>query len=172
MSDAVNTEKIPLNVNTEPVEVENDEHDVSRRELVMKGVVGGVCLAYAAAVGYPVYRYLNSPVEKAASVAAVKEVTLDGADTLPVGTAMVFKFGTHPALLIHHDDGSWVALDAVCTHLGCTVQFDKSQKKITCACHGGEFDAKTGKNIAGPPPKPLPMYAVKVEKGKVQVTRA
>ncbi len=151
-------------------EVEQEE-GVSRRAFV-KVAVGGVCLAYAGAIGYPVYRYLNSPVEKAQILAAVKDVTLDKANELPKGSAMMFKFGPYPALLIHHDDDQWVALNAVCTHLGCTVQYKKETGKIQCACHGGVYDAHTGENIGGPPPKPLTKYVVKVQKGSVLVSRA
>lgn len=153
------------------VSLETPEEDFSRRGFV-KFAVGGVCAAYGVALGYPVYRYLNSPVEKASAAAAVKEVNLKDADKLPVGTALMFKFGVSPALLIHHEDGSFIALDAVCTHLGCTVQFEPTTKKITCACHGGEFDAKTGENVAGPPPKPLRKYETIVAAGQVTVKRA
>ncbi len=52
----------------------------------------GVC--YAAAIGYPVYRYLASPVEKAEANAAVTEVTLPDAQKLPAGSALMFKFGS------------------------------------------------------------------------------
>ncbi len=148
--------------------LENEE--VSRRNFV-KVAVGGMCLAYAGAVGYPVFRYLNSPVEKAQVLAAVKDVTLEGAQKLPAGSVMVFRFGPYPAMLIHHEGGEWVAFNAVCTHLGCTVQYHPEQKKIVCACHGGQYDAKTGDNIAGQPPKPLTKFAVKVNDDSVTVSR-
>src|SRR5512138_3055984 len=93
------------------------------RRVFAKMALGTVGLCYAAAIGYPIYRYLASPVEKASALAAVTEVTLKDAQKLPVGSAMMFKFGTQPSMLIHHADGSWVALSAICTHLGCTVQF-------------------------------------------------
>ncbi|MBS1700196.1 MAG: Rieske (2Fe-2S) protein [Armatimonadetes bacterium] len=154
---------------SEPLDEENE--GFTRRGFV-KVAIGGVCAAYGVAVGYPIYRYLNSPVEKAEAAAAVKEVNLKDADKLPKGTALVFKFGTHPSLLIHHDDDTWVALDAVCTHLGCTVQYNPQQKQIVCACHGGVYDAKTGENISGPPPKPLTKYVVNVQAGSVTVSRS
>lgn len=163
--------KVPATSEGAPDEgFEPEDQGFTRRGFVKVAVVG-MCAAYAAAIGYPVYRYLNSPVEKAAGAAAVKDVTLKDADTLPANSALMFKFGTHPAMLIHHEDGTWVALDAVCTHLGCTVAFDPGTKQIVCACHGGRYDAKTGGNISGPPPKPLTKFDVKVSKGSVQVTR-
>ena len=148
-----------------------DDESLSRRGIV-KIAIGGVGLAYAAAVGYPVYRYLNSPVEKAVELAAVKEVVLKDADKLPKGTAMIFKFGVRPALLIHHEDDTWVSLTAVCTHMGCTVAFDPTKEKIVCACHGGVYDPKTGENIEGPPPRPLQKFDLTVAPGSVTVRRA
>lgn len=152
-------------------QVDDDSEGFTRRGFV-KVAVGGVCAAYGVAVGYPIYRYLNSPVERSEAAAAVKEVNLKDADKLPKGTALVFKFGSHPSLLIHHDDDTWVALDAVCTHLGCTVQYEPVKKIIVCACHGGVYDAKTGQNVSGPPPKPLARYDVKVATGNVTITRS
>ena len=147
------------------------EPDMPRSKF-LQVAVGGMCAGYAGIIGYPIYRYLNSPVEKSAAEAAVSEVNLKDADKLPAGTALMFKFGAKPALLIHHKDGAWVALDAVCTHLGCTVRFDPNDQKIVCACHGGVYDAKTGDNVSGPPPKPLKQFVAKVSPGSVLVTRA
>lgn len=156
---------------SEPTTTMNTDEELSRRGLV-KTAVAGVSLAYAGAVGYPIYRYLNSPVETSQAMAAVKEVTLNNAGELPKGSALMFKFGVRPAMLIHHEDDTWVALDAVCTHLGCTVKFDGPTNRIVCACHGGVYDAKTGGNVSGPPPRPLTQYEVSVNKGSVTVKRA
>lgn len=153
-------------------ELENDAESagITRRGFV-KVAMAGVSLGYAGAIGYPIFRYLNSPVEKEAALSAIKEVTLPKADELPKGAVLVFKFGPRPALLIHHDDDSWVALDAVCTHMGCTVGFDAKVGRIVCQCHGGQYDAKTGENISGPPPRPLKKFSLTVAKGQVTVTR-
>lgn len=149
----------------------DEDAGITRRGFV-KVAVGGVAGVYAVAVGYPVYKYLNTPVEKSIAESAVKEVELKDADKLPKGSVLMFKFGAKPAMLIHHDDDQWVALSAVCTHLGCTVQYKGGEPRIHCACHGGQYDPKTGENLSGPPPKPLTKYAVKVGAGVVTVSRA
>ena len=136
--------------------VESGDKEISRLSFI-KVAVGGMCLAYAAAVGYP---------------SNVKDVSLSGADKLEKGSVLLFKFGPYPSMLIHHTDDTWVAFDAVCTHLGCTVQYHTDQDKIICACHGGVYDSKTGANISGPPPKPLTKFNVKVASGSVTVSRA
>lgn len=141
------------------------------RRMFVRVATGAAGCAYAGMIGYPIYRYLDSPVEKAALEAAVSEVSLPGADTLPVGSALMFKFGAAPALLIHLKDGTWSALSAVCTHLGCTVQYQGGADRIFCACHGGTYDPRTGANVSGPPPRPLTAFKVTPAKGTVTVTR-
>ena len=142
----------------------------SRRGFLVAAGAAGLC--YVAALGYPVYRYLASPAEMAASEAAVTEVTLKDAEKLPAGSALMFKFGSSPAMLIHHTDNTWTALTAVCTHLGCTVQYEPDMNRIHCACHGGVYDPRTGANVSGPPPRPLKRFKVAVGAADVQVSRA
>ncbi|MDX2033982.1 MAG: Rieske (2Fe-2S) protein [Blastocatellia bacterium] len=162
---------MPTTMNSAPQAEADPESTPGRRAFVRLGL-GAVGAGYAAAIGYPIYAYLSTPAERAAQSSAVTQTTLDGADKLPVGSAMMFKFGTKPALLIHHQDGAWVALDAVCTHLGCTVQYQKDQNRIFCACHSGVYDPKTGANVAGPPPRPLTAFNVEVQDGRVLVSKA
>lgn len=138
----------------------------------VKVVSGVMTLAYAGAIGYPIYKYLSTPVEKSAELAAVKEVNLPNADKLAKGAALMFKFGVRPSLLIHHTDDTWTALTAVCTHMGCTVAYNPATAGIECHCHGGRYDAKTGENISGPPPRPLKKFELTVAAGSVTVRRA
>ena len=148
-----------------------DVPPLTRRKFVKAGMaVAGA--AYAAAFGYPLYRYLASPAERAAALAAVKDITLDGADKLPRQAALMFKFAGRPAILLHHTDDTWTALTAVCTHLGCTVQYESQADRIHCACHGGVYNAYTGANVSGPPPKPLKLFKVAVNEAGVDVSRA
>jgi cytochrome b6-f complex iron-sulfur subunit len=148
---------------------ESGERNTRRAFLAAAGAAG---LCYAAALAYPIYRYLASPEEMALSATAVTEVTLKDAQKLPAGSVLMFKFGTRPAMLIHHLDGRWVSMTAVCTHLGCTVQYEPQADRIHCACHGGVYNAYTGANVSGPPPKPLTAYKVAVNAADVEVSRA
>jgi cytochrome b6-f complex iron-sulfur subunit len=154
-----------------------EEHDDFTRRGFVKVVAGGVGLAYLVALGYPIYRYLHSPVEASEAMAAVKEVGLKDADKLPKGSALMFKFGLRPSVLIHHlpdpahPNDEWVALTAVCTHMGCTVAYNPATNHLECHCHGGVYDANSGDNISGPPPRPLKKYLVKVAPGIVTVSR-
>ena len=157
--------KLPANIVEEPGD------STTRRVFMAAAGVAGAC--YLAALGYPVYRYLASPAEKASEEAAVTSVSL-GAEYkgLLKGTSKMFKFGHSPAVLIHHLDDTWVAMTAVCTHLGCTVQYEPQADRIHCACHGGVYNPYTGANVSGPPPKPLKLFKVAVNENGVEVSRA
>jgi Rieske Fe-S protein len=78
---------------------------------------------------------------------------------LAPGGFKIFPFGGQPGLLIRNADGSYRAFTAVCTHLGCTVQYKSAESAIWCACHNGRYDL-TGRNVSGPPPRPLEPFVV------------
>jgi thiosulfate dehydrogenase (quinone) large subunit len=68
-----------------------------------------------------------------------------------------------PALAVQLSDGSVVGFDAVCTHAGCTVSYDKSRRLLVCPCHGAEFDpARAAAVVLGPAPTPLASINVQV----------
>jgi len=159
-------------INLENIVPESQEpgEETTRRFFMAAAGAAGLC--YAAAMAYPIYRYLASPEEMAMNATAVTEVTLKDANKLPLGSVLMFKFGTSPAMLIHHQDGRWISLTAVCTHLGCTVQYEPQADRIHCACHGGVYDPYTGANVSGPPPKPLRLFKAVVNDTGVEVSRS
>ena len=116
---------------------------------------------------YPLARYLVPPI---IPEAVTHRVTAAKKDELKPGTGKTFPFGSQPGLLIRMPDGEYRAFSAVCTHLGCTVQYRGGDKVIWCACHNGTYDVE-GRNVSGPPPAPLERYAVHVEGGDVIVEK-
>ncbi len=65
--------------------------------------------------------------------------------------------------------GEVSAYSAVCTHLGCIIQYaPMGQRAWLCPCHKGAYDA-AGKVIAGPPPRGLTPLPVAVRDGRVFV---
>jgi cytochrome b6-f complex iron-sulfur subunit len=154
-----------------PSNIVEDAGEKNTRRAFM-ALAGAAGLAYTAALAYPIYRYLASPQEMAMEATAVTEVMLKDAQKLAAGSVLMFKFGTAPGLLIHHEDGRWIAMTAVCTHLGCTVQYEPQADRIHCACHGGVYNPYTGANVSGPPPKPLKLFKVAVNEAGVLVSRA
>jgi cytochrome b6-f complex iron-sulfur subunit len=74
--------------------------------------------------------------------------------------------------LIVEKDGSGIrnyALNAVCTHLGCVVPWNRAANKFMCPCHGSQYD-ETGKVVRGPAPLSLALaHLDENEAGKVSL---
>ncbi|MDB4859460.1 Rieske 2Fe-2S domain-containing protein [Candidatus Marinimicrobia bacterium] len=60
---------------------------------------------------------------------------------------------------IVRDDEKITALSTVCTHLGCTPNWQETERKFKCPCHGSGFRA-TGINFEGPAPRPLERFKI------------
>lgn len=86
---------------------------------------------------------------------------------LPVGGTKGVTYGGVPVLVIRTPE-SIRAFSLICTHLGCTVEWQANQKEFYCPCHDGRFD-EFGEVLAGPPPIPLEQISVTVEGDRVIV---
>lgn len=116
---------------------------------------------------YPIARYLTPPDVPEANTLSV---TAGSARALLPNSGRVVPFGSRPALVVRTAGGDLRAFSATCTHLDCTVQYRSDLQRIWCACHNGEYDL-TGRNVAGPPPRPLEAYDVKVKADEIVITR-
>jgi thiosulfate dehydrogenase [quinone] large subunit len=84
---------------------------------------------------------------------------------LPVGQSQTFVTPdtNQKAILIHDEDGTVMAYNATCTHMGCEVVFDKQDKDLFCPCHSARFECKGGQPTQGPAKEPLTRYKVQVD---------
>lgn len=139
---------------------------IERRRLLDVLLSGGI-VAFLGAVLYPVMRYLTPPPVQQVATSSVTAATV--AEVKP-NSGKVFRFGSKPGILVRLPSGEWRAFSAVCTHLQCTVQYRADIERIWCPCHNGHFDL-SGKNVSGPPPKPLEAYDVIVKEEEVVVIR-
>jgi len=137
-----------------------------RRHFV-NALLGSGLVATAVSIIYPILKFVIPP-ETAES--AVMTASAGRPDDLLPNTGRIFQFGGEPGLIVRTSEGELRAFSARCTHLNCTVQYDSGEKQIVCACHGGVFDLN-GKNVAGPPPKPLVTYSVNVRGDEIVVSR-
>ncbi len=142
------------------------EQPTSRRN-VLNYLLGTGAFASLGAILYPITRFMIPPriVESSASSVVAGTVA-----ELKPNEGKIFKFGSKPGLLIQTPAGEYRAFSAVCTHLDCTVQYRSDEKLIWCACHNGRYDL-TGKNISGPPPRPLEEFKVNVRGDEIVVSR-
>ena len=70
--------------------------------------------------------------------------------------------------LVRLADGGFLALHRQCTHLGCSVPWDEAAGRFACPCHASVFDLR-GDVLAPPAPRPLDLFAVRIENGIVKV---
>jgi cytochrome b6-f complex iron-sulfur subunit len=119
------------------------------------------------AVLYSVSRYLMPPPLEE-SPARTARLTVTPEDVKP-NSGQIFKFGSRPGILIRTPSGELRAFSAICTHLACIVQYRPDLGHIWCACHNGHFDLN-GKNMTGPPPRPLERYVIKVQQERIVVS--
>lgn len=123
-------------------------------------------IAGLAAILYPVFTYMLPPKTTEPKVNLVKAGM---ASEFPNNSYKIVKFGRKPVILVKTEDGQFKALSAVCTHLECIVQYKSDTHQIWCACHNGIYDLN-GRNVSGPPPRPLTQYDVKVVKDEIIIT--
>ena len=129
-------------------------------------LIGGSLAAVWVSFVYPLVRYLIPPAEAATTAT---EALAGATSELKPNSAKTFRFGNHPALLIRLPNSEYQAMSAVCTHLGCTVQYQPETQQIWCPCHNGRYDLN-GRNIQGPPPRPLVTFDVKVRGEEIHVS--
>lgn len=123
--------------------------ETSNRRTFLITALGALGAAVTGALLYPLFRYLApaGPADRK------QQVTIRLAE-LPEGDAKYFELNGTAAVLVKLKGGSVAAFSAVCTHLGCIVQWQKVDGRFLCPCHAGLFSA-TGAVLGGPPPKPL-----------------
>ena len=142
------------------------------RETTRRGFInwflGTSAGAFLLSVLYPVGRYLIPP-EVGESTAGTVTLAIKP-DDVKANTGQIFKFGSRPGMLVRTAQGELKAFSAVCTHLSCTVQYRSDISHIWCACHNGHYDLN-GKNIEGPPPRPLDAYVANARGNQIVVSK-
>ena len=130
-------------------------------------LLGTSSFATLAAILYPIFKFMVPPeVVEAQQNSVVAGKTSE----IPVNSGKIFKFGSKPGIIIRTEAGDLKAFSASCTHLDCIVQYDPDSKQIICACHNGIYDL-SGKNVSGPPPRPLDEFKVNVSGDDINVTK-
>ncbi len=87
-------------------------------------------------------------------------------DGFAPGSVTAFPAGKF--YLVRLADGGFLALNRQCTHLGCSVPWDEASGRFVCPCHSSVFDVR-GDVLAPPAPRPLDVFAVRIENGIVKV---
>ncbi len=138
----------------------------TRRRIIELFLGGGLLASFASFI-YPILRDLVPP---AVAELGGDEIVAAKVTELKPNSSKIFRFGSRPGLLILNNDGSYTAMSATCTHLGCTVQYRNDLRQVWCACHNGIYDMN-GRNVSGPPPRPLDKFEVHLRGDDVVVSR-
>ena len=140
--------------------------DAGRRG-VLGAILGTGVLGLIGSVVYPVWRFVFPPRD----VRVAEEAVVAGQEAdFPPNSGRLIMFGGEPAMVLRTPEGEYRAFLGTCTHLACTVEYRPDLQQIYCACHDGRFDL-TGRNVAGPPPRPLTVLEVQLREGEVLVSR-
>ncbi len=126
-------------------------------------MLGGLGAMLGAASAWPVFRFL-SPI--AAKDSGEKVIVPRG--DVAQGKAHFFQYRGKPAVVLQTSPGEFVALSAVCTHLGCVVAWQEQASEFLCPCHGGRFSAD-GQVLGGPPPSPLESLGVELDGDQLKI---
>jgi cytochrome b6-f complex iron-sulfur subunit len=144
------------------------ERPAPSRRRFLDYLLGTSAIATLGAIVYPIFKFMSPPQVVESTENSVVAAKLG---EVPVNSGKIFKFGNKPGILVRTPEGELKACSAVCTHLECIVQYRPDTKQIWCACHNGQYNL-SGKNIGGPPPRPLEEFKVNTRGDDIVVTRS
>jgi cytochrome b6-f complex iron-sulfur subunit len=138
----------------------------TRRSFLAEALVSWIILMLLPII-YGITKYIlpskiSEAVQESMKAAKVYEITPQ--------TSKLVRFNNKPVLIIRNERGQIKALSAVCTHLGCIIQYLPVQRNFHCNCHGSIFDTD-GKNISGPAPIPLAQFKVDIKSDDIIISK-
>jgi thiosulfate dehydrogenase [quinone] large subunit len=146
----------------------------SRRSLLKIGIVSAVAFVITACTkavsgssaptSEPVVEDTQTPNTPEQTESKGDAVIIAQVSALIAGEGFNFKAndGTD-AILFKTKDEKVYALSRICTHEGCSVDFDLAQNKLICPCHGATYEAIEGNVISGPTQRNLKKINVKID---------
>ncbi len=146
--------------------VENTQTDglLSRRYFLE--VVGGGALGVAAAGSVALTAQFLSP-----NVLREPSMKFKAGPTENYPPNSVTLNKEQKVFIVRAKEGYFYAVSAVCTHLGCIVNWKSEDGSIACPCHGSKFDTE-GKVLDGPAPRSLQRFTITLdEQGQLVVDK-
>lgn len=153
-----------------------DDLSPTRRSFYIRFIYG-VMSAIGVALAAPAAIYLLFPPKTKKESEWVEATDLS---QIPAGTPTEISFQHNrvdgwkvtsekaTAWVVKKPDGQVVAFAPNCTHLGCAYHWDEPTRHFVCPCHTSAFSID-GQVLAGPAPRPLDRYAVRVDGNKLQL---
>jgi menaquinol-cytochrome c reductase iron-sulfur subunit len=155
----------------------NAPYELGRRDFIRIATlwIGGLI---GAAVAAPAVAFLLSPAFDADEEGAWMD--LGPLAEYPLGLPTLIEFARtrvhgwertaipYGVFVVRLDERSVRVFSNVCTHLGCRVNWRPTLQHYISPCHDGHFDL-LGKNVSGPPPRPLDEFQTRVEESRVYI---
>ena len=132
-----------------------------------RGFCNGLLLTSAALV--IAGKEASSTPAAQADVIANPLVKIQGAEALMPGSSLPFNYPTRndPSILVRTQEGRYYAYSQRCSHLGCSIHFDRNQRCLQCPCHQGAYDVESGAVLFGPPKRSLDQIFLQMRGGEV-----
>lgn len=142
-----------------PIDWPRDDY-VSRRDFTK--FLGVTSFAFVVGQGWIAWRSV-------ASDRLYPRAKIGTVDSVPVGGSLLFCYpGDHDdCILTCTAPNQFVAYSQKCTHLSCPVQAVPERGELYCPCHHGVFELATGRPLAGPPRRPLPVIELEISDGEI-----
>ena len=131
---------------------------VSRRSVLQKILLAWIGILSLSAL-YAIFQYI---IPTKLRDLIIQSILIAKTTDVPATGIKMVKFNRKPVLLSRTVEGQIKAISAVCTHLGCIVEYSPEQNNLHCNCHGSVFTLD-GKNVSGPAPRPLEPFRVEIK---------
>lgn len=98
---------------------------------------------------------------------AYPPLRIEGAERMMPGSSLLFAYPrrSDAAILVRAEDGQFYAYGQKCSHMGCSIYFERASRRLECPCHKGAYDAQTGFVLNGPPLRPLDQIVLQIRAG-------
>ena len=149
--------------------------DMEKRNLMNLLLLGAISLPSVGMIGP--FLYFLVPPGSGSGGAGVNAKDALGNDITMSGWLKTHQAGDRtlaqglkgdPTYLVVENDGTLATygVNAVCTHLGCVVPWNRAENKFMCPCHGSQYNQQ-GTVVRGPAPLSLALAHVDVVDDKV-----
>ena len=154
-----------------------EPNELSRRNF-MQAAIWGIGGLIGIGFGVSAVAYVVGPSLKSQQTQTWVRLGPTSKVELGIPTLFTFKIDTQTGWIsntqeisvyvLSTDGRTYIAMSNICTHLGCHVRWIFEKDQFYCPCHNGQFDSN-GMVVAGPPPRPLDRYEIKVENDQLYV---
>lgn len=142
-------------------EVHHHDSELTRREFCNSLLLTSTGLLVAAAMP------TSEAVAQEHQSVDYPPVKIEGAERLMPGSSLDFSYPNagNPAILVRTEHGDYYAFNRKCSHLGCSIFYSSTSRRLECPCHKGAYDAQTGFVLNGPPIRPLNLIVLQMRAG-------